>query len=163
MSFLQHALVRCVCGSGAVALTLACSIGESTATYAPGLGEIMTLNQMRHAKLWFAAQAGNWSLTAYELDELEEGFEDAVNFHPTHKNSPVSIAEVIPIMTSGPMKSLRSAIDGKDLIRFSEAFDSLTKACNSCHQVTNFGFNVVTRPAENFFGNQDFAPPPKEN
>ncbi|MGE5413642.1 MAG: hypothetical protein ACM3NW_05660, partial [Syntrophomonadaceae bacterium] len=39
----------------------------------PGLGELMTFNQMRHAKLWFAGEAGNWKLARYELDELGEG------------------------------------------------------------------------------------------
>jgi hypothetical protein len=28
-----------------------------TEPYAPGLGELMTLQQMRHTKLWLAAQA----------------------------------------------------------------------------------------------------------
>jgi hypothetical protein len=48
--------------------------------YAPGLGELMTLQQMRHTKLWLAGQAGNWELAAYELDELGEGFDDVVKF-----------------------------------------------------------------------------------
>jgi hypothetical protein len=68
---------------------------EPSAACVPGLGEIMTLNQMRHAKHWLAAQAGNWPLAAYEVDELEEGLQVAIEFHPTHKTSPVSIAEVI--------------------------------------------------------------------
>jgi hypothetical protein len=42
--------------------------------YVPGLGELMSANQMRHAKLWFAGEAGNWPLAAYDLDELKEGF-----------------------------------------------------------------------------------------
>jgi hypothetical protein len=40
------------------------------AQYTPGLSEIMTLQQMRHTKLWLSAEAGNWSLAAYELKEL---------------------------------------------------------------------------------------------
>jgi len=155
-------------GAAAIAVVMllagACSRDESLAeTYTPGLGEIMTLNQMRHAKLWLAVQAGNWPLAEYELDELEEGFDDAVTFHPTHKDSPVSIAEVIPIMTGEPVKALRAAIDKKNIAAFTAAFDSLTAACNSCHQATNFGFNVVTRPSGNAFLNQDFAPVPEGN
>ena len=50
-----------------VALAAGCS-GE----YKPGLGELMTLNQMRHAKLWYAGQSENWPLAEYELDELQE-------------------------------------------------------------------------------------------
>ena len=58
--------------------------------YAPGLGEIMTLQQMRHTKLWLAGEAGNWDLAAYEIKELGEGFDDVVKFHPTHEESPGS-------------------------------------------------------------------------
>src|ERR1700733_16219163 len=42
----------------------------------PGLGEIMTLQQLRHIKLWFAGRAGNWPLADYEMGELNEGFEN---------------------------------------------------------------------------------------
>jgi hypothetical protein len=36
----------------------------------------MTLQQIRHAKLWFAGEARNWDLAGYELGELKAGFED---------------------------------------------------------------------------------------
>src|SRR5438105_109836 len=63
--------------------------------YAPGLGEIMTLQQMRHVKLWLAGEAANWDLAAYEIKELGEGFDDAVKFHPTHEESPVAPKDAI--------------------------------------------------------------------
>jgi hypothetical protein len=129
------------------------------APYVPGLGEIMTLNQMRHAKLWLAGDAGNWKLASYELDELEEGFHDVVEFHPTHKDSPVPITAVVPEITGIPLKKLHAAIAAKSRDDFAAAFDLLTHACNACHQATNFGFNVVKRPTANAFPNQDFAPP----
>jgi hypothetical protein len=117
----------------------------------------MSLQQMRHVKLWRAADAGNWALAAYELDELGEGFDDVVRFHPTHKDSPVRIADVVPKIMGYPLKSARAAIDAKDPKAFAEAFDALTVACNSCHQATNFGFNVVRRPSgDGWFSNQDF-------
>ena len=49
---------------------------ETNAPMVPGLGEIMTLQQLRHIKLWFAGRAGNWPLADYEIGELNEGFED---------------------------------------------------------------------------------------
>ena len=123
----------------------------------PGLGEIMTLNQMRHAKLWRAGEARNWQLAAYELDELQEGFDDVVRFHPEHKDSPLPLSELVPKITAEPMRSLRRAVQSKDANAFVEAYDGLTRACNSCHQATNFGFNVVTRPADaSWFSNQAF-------
>ena len=56
--------------------------------YRPGLGELMNFTQIRHAKLWFAGQEQNWQLAQYEVDELQEGFDDVVRFHPSHKDSP---------------------------------------------------------------------------
>jgi len=125
----------------------------------PGLGEIMTLTQMRHAKIWFAGEARNWKLVDYELDELQEGFADVVRFHPTHKDAPLPLSELVPKMMDPPVHDLRQASRAHDETAFVAAFDALTSACNSCHQATNFGFNVVGRPQPGWFGNQDFAPP----
>jgi hypothetical protein len=125
--------------------------------YVPGLGEIMSLQQMRHAKLWLAGQAENWELAAYEIDELGEGFDDVVKFHPTHKDSPVAPKEAIPRMVTEPLAELRAAVGKKDAAAFVIAYDALTKACNNCHQATNFGFNTVQTPATNPFPNQLFT------
>jgi hypothetical protein len=126
--------------------------------YTPGLGEIMTLQQMRHTKLWLAGEAGNWDLAAYEVKEIGEGFDDVVKFHPTHEDSPVAPKEAIPRMMTAPLADVRAAVDKKDPKSFEGAYDSLTKACNDCHQATNFGFNVVQRPMTNPYPNQIFAP-----
>jgi len=126
-------------------------------SYVPGLGEMMSFQQMRHAKLWFAGQAENWELAAYEIDELGEGFDDIVKFHPTHKDSPVAPKDAIPRMVTEPLKDLRAAIDKKDSRTFERAYNSLTTACNNCHQATNFAFNAVQTPATNPYPNQVFA------
>jgi hypothetical protein len=125
--------------------------------YVPGLGEIMSLQQMRHAKLWLAGDARNWELAAYELDELREGFDDVVRFHPTHKDSPVAPKDAIPRMVTEPIASLRAVVDKKDAGAFTEAYDALTSACNNCHRATNFGFNIVQRPGANPYPNQVFV------
>ena len=124
----------------------------------PGLGEIMTLQQMRHTKLWLAGEVQNWDLAAYELDELGEGFDDVVRFHPTHKESPVAPKDAIPRMITVPLMELRSSIEKKDTATFEQRYDKLTAACNSCHEAMNFTFNVVQRPVGNPYPNQVFAP-----
>lgn len=126
--------------------------------FTPGLGEIMTLTQMRHAKLWFAGQDSNWPLASYELDELNEGLEDAAKFHPTHKDAELPIPQLIEKIMKAPITHLEEAVGAKDQDRFTKAFDELTDGCNSCHQATKFGFNVVTRPASNPYSNQIFQP-----
>ncbi len=125
--------------------------------YTPGLGEIMTLQQMRHTKLWLAGEAQNWDLATYELDELNEGFDDVLRFHPTHKESPVAPKDAIPRMVKVPLMELRAAVEKKDTAAFEQAYDNLTAACNSCHSATNFGFNVVQRPIGNPYPDQAFS------
>ena len=143
---------------------LACSSPSGTAAerYAPGLGEIMSATQMRHVKLWYAGEAHNWPLAAYELDELEEGFDDAVRFHPVHKDSPRPLTELIPEFTSGPVAALRKAIRDQDPGEFVAGYDALTQGCNGCHAVAQFSFNVVGRPTGNPYTDQRFEPVPQD-
>ena len=138
--------------------TAAVPAASSVDAYAPGLGEIMTLQQMRHTKLWLAGEAGNWDLAAYELKELGEGFDDVVKFHPTHADSPVAPKDAVPRIMTEPLAEVRDAVNKKDTKGFEQAYDALTKGCNDCHQATNFSFNVVQRPATNPYPNQAFAP-----
>jgi len=158
---------RTLCGAlalGALALLLPCTGPGAEApgavgAYAPGLGEIMSATQMRHLKLWYAGQARSWRLASYEIDELEEGFADAVRFHPKHKQSPRPLTELIPEFTAAPIAALRAAIAKQGPTDFVAAYDALTQACNACHAATDFSFNVVTRPSGNPYTNQRFEAP----
>jgi hypothetical protein len=147
-----------VCLIAILSSTAACSRGKTETVYTPGLGEIMTLTQMRHVKLWFAGQSLNWPLASYELDELNEGLDDAATFHPTHKDAELPIPQLIDKIMKAPISQLEEAVKAQDIDRFTKAFAALTEGCNSCHQATKFGFNVVTRPTANPYSNQVFEP-----
>jgi hypothetical protein len=127
--------------------------------YSPGLGEIMSLQQMRHSKLWFAGNARNWELAGYELDELKEGFDDAAKLFPMIND--VSIAQVISAITSVQLPELGNSISARDRAKFSSAFDKLTATCNACHQTTKHGFIVIQRPTALPYTNQSFTPAPQ--
>ena len=153
-----------VLGAGALA---ACSRippkprpGEATHTIAPpyviGLGEIMGLNQMRHQKLWYAGQARNWPLVAYEVDEMREGFQDAATYHDRHKGAPQPLSVMIPLFVDTPLADLDKAASARDPVAFDKAFDALTEGCNGCHRAAGFGFNVITRPTGLTYTNQKF-------
>jgi hypothetical protein len=128
------------------------------AGYLPGLGEIMTAVQMRHAKLGIAGAASNWALADYELDELEEGLDDAVTYHPVHKTMKQPLTDLMPTFMKAPIDNMRAAVAAKDLTKFNTAFDALTTGCNDCHKSAEFGFNVVIRPTAAPMPNQDFLP-----
>jgi len=129
---------------------------EQKEPYSPGLGEIMTLQQMRHLKLWFAGQAANWPLADYELDELKEGYEDIVKYFPTKDDAPTG--PMATAIIEKEVAELNKAIEAKDRKQFAAAFDKLTASCNACHQSSKKPFIVVQRPAANPYANQSFAP-----
>jgi len=124
--------------------------------YAPGLGEFMAATQLRHAKLWFAGQAKNWDLAAYEIDEIKEGLEDAAKQYPTHDGLPV--ADMIKASIEAPLDQLEKAVGAKSSTKFAIAFDGLTKACNTCHAGAQKEFIKIQRPTTPPLSNQVFRP-----
>jgi uncharacterized protein YceK len=116
----------------------------------PGLGEVMTLQQLRHIKLWFAGRAGNWALADYEIGELNEGFEDA---------DKLVGGGTVAKMVGAPIKALQQAVAEKNSAAFATAFDSLSAGCNSCHHLLDHPFIVIQRPILLPYSDQSFAPP----
>ena len=115
----------------------------------PGLGEIMTLQQLRHIKLWFAGRAGNWPLADYEVGELNEGFDDVAKLLG---------GDTVDKMIGAPIKALQKAVDEKNRAAFLAAYDSLTAGCNNCHRTLDHGFIAIQRPAALPYTDQNFAP-----
>lgn len=139
-----------------LALVLGAAAEPAKQPYAPGLGEFMTATQLRHAKLWFAGEASNWDLAAYEIDEIMEGLEDAAKQFPTDEGIPV--ADMIKANIDPAVEQLRQAVAAKSPARFAAEFDNLTGACNSCHAGANKPFIRIRRPTVSPLSNQDFAP-----
>jgi hypothetical protein len=140
-------------------MILGCS-KNAVESYRPELGQVMGYQQIRHAKLWFAGDAGNWELAAYELNELREGFEEAAKSRPSARN-PIPRPELAGLLlrfVGAPLDNLEQAIQAKDRQSFVAAYDKLTVSCTACHAAAKHGFNVIKRPTSPPFSNQDFAP-----
>jgi hypothetical protein len=138
-----------------ICLGTASASEQTESAYVPGMGEIMATTQMRHAKLWLAGQARNWELADYELDEIKEGFEDAVKYHPIFKGVPVS--GMLDKFTSSALNELDHAVHQKNGAQFEKSFDDLTIACNSCHVAAGHGYIVIKRPVSRLqYSNQKF-------
>jgi cytochrome c553 len=127
-----------------------------TESYVPGMGEIMAATQMRHAKLWFAGKSENWELASYELDEIEEGLDDAVKYHPVFKKD-APISTILAKFTAPALRDLKAAVEAKDKVAFRKSFAALTHACNACHQAASQGFIVIKQPKHPPVDNQEFA------
>jgi hypothetical protein len=166
--------MRSVTGAGALVVAAALSLplllpaalaqhhpGTAPAdgtSYVPRLGDLMTLAQIRHAKLWFAVAAGNWPLADHELGGLMDGFADVARLYPEVEG--VTVGPVVASLQERELAALADAIKAQDRIRFVAAFDQLTAACNTCHQSTRHGFVVIQQPISPPFNNQSFAPGP---
>lgn len=132
--------------------------------YRPELGEQMLGLQIRHARLWFAGEAQNWLLAAFEVQEIKEAFDAVVEQNPEHATfQPQRLADILPAMTKAPIKALRDATDHGDKAEFEKAFDSLSAACSGCHKAAGNDFLVIQRPRAPLLDNLRSAPPEKNN
>jgi|SRR4051812_3893158 hypothetical protein len=111
----------------------------------------MNLIQVEHAKLWYAGEARNWDLAAYELTQLRAGLADAAVFY---SGLPVSNVTTL----AAPIGAISDAIAAKDGKRFAAGVADLTAGCNSCHGSMQRSFVVIRVPADKPFGNQVFQP-----
>jgi hypothetical protein len=129
------------------------------AAYHPELGEQMLGLQIRHARLWFAGEAQNWMLAAFELQELKEAFDAVVEQNPEHATfQPQRLADVLPAMTKAPVLALRDAIDHGSKAEFEKAYDGLTAACTQCHRAAGKDYLVIERPKTPLLDNLRVAP-----
>ena len=119
--------------------------------YVPRLGDIMNAIQTRHMKLWFAGQARNWELAAYEVRQIKAGLVEAAGFY-----TGIPISNVTTMST--PIQSLSDAIAARDSRRFGKAFGELTDGCNGCHQSMQRDFVLIRVPTEQPFSDQVFPP-----
>jgi hypothetical protein len=124
--------------------------------YVPGLEQFMNVILIEHNKLWFAAQAGNWPLAAYELGEIKEIMGDVQEVVPVFKNLPLD--KMLDAVITKEIVDLEKAVEAKNLRKFVVAYDKLNAACNACHQDTENGFVVIQRPTLPAFTNQDYRP-----
>jgi len=132
--------------------------------YHPELGEQMLTLQIRHARLWFAGKAQNWTLAAFELQEIKEAFDAVVEQNPEHAIfQPQRLADILPAMMKAPVTALRDAIDHGSKAEFDKAYDGLSAACTGCHQAAGNDFLVIQRPSAPILDNLRTMPlPPKK-
>jgi hypothetical protein len=125
----------------------------------PGLGEIMGTVEQHHIKLYYAGRKADWPLASYELNEIQESFEDAADLYPApFKNVRVPLPKIIPAMTKASMASVREAIQQKNEQSFVQAYQTLSASCSSCHAAENHPFIKITTPAPGMFSDQKFTP-----
>lgn len=134
--------------SFAICATSAQEQPERSATDGADLANLMMFVQLRHAKLWYAANLGNWPLAAYEVDRLSASFRQAA-----HLRADLPFDDDVA-------SALTAAIAAQDAASFEDAFRGMTDTCNACHDAAGFGFIAIRVPARSSpYSNQMFASP----
>jgi hypothetical protein len=112
---------------------------------APGLGEYMTTIQLHASNMWFAANATNWDLAIYELDEMKETMETAKALN-AEKNG-VKISNVLDAVLQSQIVQLEDAIKHRGKSEFQKSYDATLSACNGCHSEAGLKFIHIVRPS----------------
>lgn len=113
----------------------------------PELGQQMLELQIRHDRLWWAGQAGDWTLAYFMVGELTEalrGIEASNGDAPDMQ--PQKLSDVMPAMMNPAIKSLQQALAKQDKKAFGKAYDTLSDSCTACHKVAGAPFLVIQRP-----------------
>jgi len=113
------------------------------------LADLMIMLQLRHAKLWYAANLANWRLAQYEAERLAATFDRAGDLGPA-----------LPFDGGEVQGRIAEAISAQDVASFDEAFRDLTNACNACHQAAAVEFIEIRVPVRSSpYSNQVFGAP----
>ena len=113
----------------------------------PELGQQMLELQIRHDRLWWAGQNGDWTLAYFMVGELTEalrGIEETNGDAPDMQ--PHKLSDIMPAMMNPAIKNLQQALGKQDRKAFVQAFDELSTACSGCHKIAGAPFLVIQRP-----------------
>jgi hypothetical protein len=165
---LQRVLVLLIglIGSAALAVNFNAARAQQPRGYSVQLGDLMNDSmQVHHTKLWFAGQASNWPLAAYEVAKLKETIEEVkeaiVDIQSTSAEwRRLPVGELLHNLDSH-LDNLADAVKAKDAARFEATYRATTAACNACHVragQSQIKIMVPQAAAGSAFVDQDFAP-----
>ncbi|MCF6242653.1 MAG: hypothetical protein L3J74_15070 [Bacteroidales bacterium] len=123
---------------------------ELAQVYKPGFGFLMTNIQAHHAKLWFAGIHKNWKLAQFEIKEIKE-VADEIQEYQKQREETKLMSMIEPALVD-----LERDIGQKNIQLFKKDYEQLTIACNDCHKLTDFEYNIVKIPETLEFSNQEF-------
>ena len=106
----------------------------------PGFGVLMHRVGLRITNTFYAAQAGNWDLAEYELEEMKEDFQTGQITRPERK-------QAVQTFLDGAFAKLEKATKAKKFNDFKTVFDNTVKACNGCHTSSDKPFIQYQLPA----------------
>lgn len=129
----------------------------------PELGQQMLELQIRHDRLWWAGEAGNWNLAYFMVGELGEALRGIEQSNgDAAELQPQKLSEVMPSMMNPAVARVQDALARQDEAAFARAYDELSAACTACHELAGNPMLVIQRPRTPLLDNLRYAPPAKK-
>ena len=125
--------------------------------FKPAMDDLMTmLVQPRHIKLYYAGQAKNWQLAAFQINELRGALARIGRTIPNYRN--INVDTAVASIFADKLKAVGDAVKAADLSQFNTAYGEMTAACNDCHKGMEHSFLVIKVPEMGGFPDQEFRP-----
>ncbi len=125
--------------------------------FKPAMDDLMTmLVQPRHIRLYYAGQARNWRLAAFQVDELRASLARIGRTIPNYRNN--NVDATVASIFADRLAAVDAAVKAGDLARFTAAYGEMTNACNECHVAMEHPFLVIKVPDGGSFPDQEFRP-----
>ena len=105
----------------------------------PGMGRLMPEVGNRIWRLWYAAEAGNWDLARYQLEEGVAVMELSAFVRPKYTRA-------MGMFLENECGAVKAAIEAHDFDAFRTAFDAMVVRANEYHVQFNKGFIQWKRP-----------------
>ena len=106
----------------------------------PGLGTVMIEYGERMTRLWFAVQAGNWDMAAYQLKE-------ALEIQETGEVTRSAHADQLKAFETTYLDPIDTDIQNQDQAQFEADFTAALTGCNACHATTGHSYITVQTPS----------------
>lgn len=121
---------------------------------APDQAHAMTSVAYHFNNLWFAAQAENWPLAEFYLNETRSHLRWSVRIIPVRKDNAgkeVRLEDILQAIENSPLTQLREAIAETDRTGFEEAYRFTLEGCYACHKASDKPYlrpKIPETPAE---------------
>jgi hypothetical protein len=116
----------------------------STPEMEPRYGELMAEVGRRFELAGRSVRAGRLALAAFELEELQEIFEeDLPKAAPPRVNAGADLAGVAGAFRQTNLPELLAAVRARDGRAFGAAYARAAETCNGCHRASGHGFIEV--------------------
>ena len=111
---------------------------EALKSLLPDQSHVMKDIAYHFSNLWFAAQAQNWPLAGFYLNETRSHLRWAVRIRPVRRTTSgeLDLREILDGMDRSLLTGIQRTIDARDLPAFSKAYRDTLAGYYTCHQAS---------------------------